>query len=226
MKRINPKTGEPFKVGEKRDDGFIFQNYVKSRVQSDGFFGEAWLSPEAEKRRAEKAQKRYIRKRKFAEQNPGIKRLNPKTGKPFMHGEKVNGKYFLQYNNKYVRKDGYMPESWGKWETYHRFKCKNLRNNGVYRAKKAGYKSDLTTDHIVKIFPKDFICPATGIKMIWGGDKRNRNSPSLDKIIPEKGYMIGNVAIISERANAIKQDATYKEIINVGKWLQKEIKQR
>ena len=62
--------------------------------------------------------------------------------------------------------------------------------------------------------------------MIWGGDKRNRNSPSLDKIIPEKGYMIGNVAIISERANAIKQDATYKEIINVGKWLQKEIKQR
>jgi len=119
-----------------------------------------------------------------------------------------------------------MPEHWGKWDTYHRFRCKNLRNNLVLRAKNKGYESDISTDYLVEIFPKDFICPVLGTKMIWGGDKRKRNSPSVDKIFPDKGYIKGNVAIISERANSIKTDASLEEIKKLTSWLEKEIKKR
>lgn len=222
MKRLNPKTGKPFKAGEVREDGFIFKYYQLKRINKQGYFGEQWSSPEADKKRDETAQKRYKRKRKFAEKNPGKRRLNPETGKEFALGEVVEGRYFLSYNNKYVRQDGYMPELWGNWKTFHRFKCKNLRNNAVLRAKKAGYESDLTTDYILEIFPKDFICPVLGIKMEWGGNKADRNSPSMDKIFPDKGYMQGNIAIISMRANSIKADATSDEIMKVAKWLKKQ----
>ncbi|MDC3244940.1 hypothetical protein OAU16_01690 [Gammaproteobacteria bacterium] len=56
--------------------------------------------------------------------------------------------------------------------------------------------------------------------MEWGNKKGTRTSPSLDKINPDKGYMKGNVAIISLKANSIKSDATPKEVIKVAKWLE------
>lgn len=45
------------------------------------------------------------------------------------------------------------------------------------------------------------------------------HSPSLDRIEPALGYVPGNVAVISMRANAIKQNATATEIQRVADWL-------
>ena len=47
MKRINPKTGKPFKQGDLREDGFIFKTYTPSIIKKDGFFLEDWRSPKA-----------------------------------------------------------------------------------------------------------------------------------------------------------------------------------
>ena len=40
-------------------------------------------------------------------------------------------------------------------------------------------------------------------------------SPSMDRIVPHKGYVEGNVIIVSDLANRIKTDATLQEIKNV-----------
>lgn len=45
------------------------------------------------------------------------------------------------------------------------------------------------------------------------------DSPTLDRIVPEKGYVLGNIAVISHKANAIKQNATAEEILRVAIWL-------
>jgi hypothetical protein len=37
--------------------------------------------------------------------------------------------------------------------------------------------------------------------------------------VPAKGYVKGNVAVISTRANRIKSNATYKEIQMVADWV-------
>lgn len=41
------------------------------------------------------------------------------------------------------------------------------------------------------------------------------NSPSLDKFKPALGYMPGNIAVISFRANQLKGDATLEELCGV-----------
>jgi hypothetical protein len=43
-------------------------------------------------------------------------------------------------------------------------------------------------------------CPALGIPLTLG-ERRTANSPSLDRIIPYKGYVPGNVRVISDKAN-------------------------
>lgn len=55
-------------------------------------------------------------------------------------------------------------------------------------------------------------CPLLGIKIESTEYKNSPNNPSLDKIIPEKGYTKGNVWVISNRANTLKNDATTQEL--------------
>lgn len=50
-------------------------------------------------------------------------------------------------------------------------------------------------------------CPILELKLDYNQGKLGPNSYSLDKIIPEKGYVKGNVRIISHLANAMKQNA-------------------
>ena len=47
-------------------------------------------------------------------------------------------------------------------------------------------------------------------------------SPTLDKFIPSKGYVKGNVQIISWKANALKRDGSPDEWKKIAKWCQKE----
>ena len=42
---INPETGEPFKFGDVREDGFIFRQW--GRVRPDGYHQPLWMSSEA-----------------------------------------------------------------------------------------------------------------------------------------------------------------------------------
>ena len=224
MKRINPNTGKLFKRGDKREDGFIFSHYKLTKIKADGFYTESWNSPKSQKNHDKSTKERLKRKAEAARKNPGKQRLNPKTAKKFMLGENIGDKYFLGYDNRYIKLNGYVREIWGNWDTYHRFKVKSIKVNAHYRANKEGYKSEVTIDYLVDIFPKDFLCPALGIKMEWGNREEIHSSPSLDRIIPSKGYKKGNVVWISTRANAIKQDATSEEVMKVAKWLNKKLK--
>lgn len=50
-------------------------------------------------------------------------------------------------------------------------------------------------------------------------DKSRRYSRSLDRIIPELGYVPGNVQVISQLANAMKWDSTREERIAFANWV-------
>jgi hypothetical protein len=83
-----------------------------------------------------------------------------------------------------------------------------------YRAHQRGIPFNLTKDDIV--IPKT--CPVLGIELrqLSMEDEPQKgyhtNAPSLDRIIPELGYVKGNVRVISARANLLKNDATISEL--------------
>ena len=58
-------------------------------------------------------------------------------------------------------------------------------------------------------------CPVLDIPLKVNRGKRGGDSPSVDRIRPEHGYVRGNIAVISMRANAIKTNATADELLAV-----------
>ena len=59
-------------------------------------------------------------------------------------------------------------------------------------------------------------CPVLQVELDWSLYKHNGkipfNRPTLDRIDPSKGYVKGNVWIISSKANRIKSDASHEEL--------------
>lgn len=76
------------------------------------------------------------------------------------------------------------------------------------RAKQDGLPCTITQADI--IIP--FACPLLNIPMWRGSGRRHHGSPTLDRIVPNLGYVPGNVIVISHRANLIKNDATLTEL--------------
>jgi hypothetical protein len=84
-----------------------------------------------------------------------------------------------------------------------------LLNSAKKRAKEKGIVFNLTIEDIH--LPS--ICPALGIELDYSKKLCVRpNSPSLDRRIPELGYVKGNVQVISHKANTMKSDASLDEL--------------
>lgn len=100
---------------------------------------------------------------------------------------------------------------------------KAMHSRCKFRAEKKGIEFDIEVDDIE--IPE--FCPILGTKLkaniSKGGD---HNSPSLDRIDPSKGYVKGNVHVISKRANVIKSDATEEEVRKVADWMAQFINSR
>ena len=108
----------------------------------------------------------------------------------------------------------------------NRLYCHNNREKKMlYGARARSKQKDLpfNIEEIDIMIPT--ICPVLGIPISPGEGKPRPNSPSLDRIIPEKGYVKGNIVVISSKANTIKSDATPEEIIMVGEFYKKLIEE-
>lgn len=93
------------------------------------------------------------------------------------------------------------------------------------RSIRKGIPFDLTEEYLERIWTG--YCPVFDTELRKPFDRkskphpdpRDKHQPSLDRIIPAKGYVPGNVIWISTMANTIKQSATANEILAVGYWL-------
>ena len=76
---------------------------------------------------------------------------------------------------------------------------KRLWNAAKSRARKKGREFSIELSDIVV----PAVCPVLGTPVV---------SPSLDRIDSSKGYVKGNVRVISKRANMLKNNATIEEL--------------
>jgi len=90
------------------------------------------------------------------------------------------------------------------------------------RSKKENIDFDLDINYLKSIMQDK--CPILGVQLTWckRSGKPTKNSPSLDRLNPKKGYVSGNVSWISYRANRIKQDASLIELKKLVNWVEKQ----
>ena len=96
---------------------------------------------------------------------------------------------------------------------------------GVFGGAKARSLSKSLPFNITKDFLESIIpdkCPVFGTVLKFSqGYRSDGSSASLDRMIPSLGYTIGNVRIISRRANTIKSDASVEEIEAIAAWMRR-----
>jgi hypothetical protein len=96
----------------------------------------------------------------------------------------------------------------------------HMRAGAKQRAKRDGLPFSITSKDILELIG-DGHCPVFGICYDVSSNKSTDASATLDKIIPSLGYVKGNCAVISRRANYIKSNATVSEIRRVADWMEK-----
>ena len=94
-------------------------------------------------------------------------------------------------------------------------------SNARRRAAEKGLPFGLTEEYLESIWTG--VCPRVQVRLdlpSHGKHKSRATTSSLDRLVPAKGYVPGNVIWISAAANLIKSDAASADILAVGRWLQ------
>jgi hypothetical protein len=137
-----------------------------------------------------------------------------------------------EYNKEHYEKNkDKAAESMKKWRTKNKehiavykkeYYLKNINRrlleNAKKRAKEKGILFDISVGDIV--VPTH--CPVFGFEFKTGEKTPVSTSPSLDRIVPELGYVKGNIQVISHLANAMKQNATNAQLKNFAQWVLKD----
>lgn len=90
------------------------------------------------------------------------------------------------------------------------------------RAKKKGVPFDISPDDVYALVANTEVCPALGIPFCWSNNKLLDDSPTLDRLVPELGYVKGNIAVISAKANRIKNNAGVGDLGKVYTWMKRQ----
>lgn len=99
---------------------------------------------------------------------------------------------------------------------------KNTVKNVIARAKAKGLPFDKQR---LLAMECPSTCPILGTPITFTrgtGQRPAENTASFDQIIPGDGYVLGNVSIISKKANSMKSDATADELIKFAVWVCRE----
>lgn len=97
-------------------------------------------------------------------------------------------------------------DKWDKEYILHsarKTKFTRKKANAIY----TGYEWKVTFDEVIW----NTHCPILGLELDYFAETASENSPSLDRIDNNKGYIKDNVHVISWRANRIKNNGTAEE---------------
>lgn len=88
--------------------------------------------------------------------------------------------------------------------------------NAKRRAKAQSLPFTIAPADVIQCFPYPLKCPALGVPLTLGVMPL---TPSLDRMVPELGYVPGNIHVISHRANTLKSNGTAEEHRKIAEWM-------
>lgn len=88
-----------------------------------------------------------------------------------------------------------------------------------WRARQRSVPCTLTVQDVKHLLEKTVVCPVLGLELKHAPLKRTDASPSIDRVKPDGGYTLENVAVISWRANKLKNNASLAELQAIVAWM-------
>lgn len=80
------------------------------------------------------------------------------------------------------------------------------------RAKAKGLAFDIQIEDLADL-PEN--CPVFGFPLDYNRDKAGYNSPTIDRINNDQGYVKGNIIVVSRKANTMKSDGTVEDMLSL-----------
>lgn len=103
-----------------------------------------------------------------------------------------------------------------------RWREKNHEKAILFRAKQRAKQKDFEFNLDSSDIVIPLRCPILDIEIIRNKNTSTKvNSPSLDRIDNTKGYIKGNIMVVSNKANTMKNNATPEELIKFANWILK-----
>lgn len=123
--------------------------------------------------------------------------------------------YYERNKHKWKDGEGNWIHNWVAPPGYHRKYQMTVR--GMFtRIKSQAKKRDIEFSIEESDIVVPDVCPVLGIPLRFrtegGKPYADPDAPSLDRVDNSKGYVKGNVRVISYRANTLKKDATLTEL--------------
>ena len=103
-----------------------------------------------------------------------------------------------------------------------RIRRSDVRKMMIESAQSRAKARDLEIDITYSDITVPELCPVFNKPLVKSKGKATGYSPSLDRIDNSKGYIKGNIQVLSNKANAMKANATKEELIMFAKWVLKE----
>jgi len=170
---------------------------------------------------------RKEQQKRYRKDNPeAVKEQNKRYYKNNPEAVKEKNKQYCKDNAEAIkeRKNRYYKNNFeAVKEQQKQYRLNNPEKQMLRHARERSKQKNLpfNIEEIDIIIPT--ICPVLGIPLKSGLGKGiiQPNSPSLDRIIPEKGYVRGNIVVMSNKANTMKSNATLEEMIKLGEFAKK-----
>ncbi|NJO30883.1 MAG: hypothetical protein HC874_27525 [Richelia sp. SL_2_1] len=106
-----------------------------------------------------------------------------------------------------------------KYVYHKKFIKTDLRRKLIYNTKKNAKERNIYFDLVIDDIIIPEYCPVLGIKLNFNNQKSMDDSPSIDRIDSNKGYIKDNIMVISFRANRGKNNLTAIEHLKIYHWM-------
>ena len=169
---------------------------------------------------------------KYQDSSPTLDRVDPAKGyvrgnvvvmsflANLLKGDEIDPAVFERVadwmNNPttYSHCHGFTPQ--GYYDSYSSARLSDAKK----RAIRQGVPFSLSPRHVKEAWPMDNLCPVFRTPLIKGKGRLCPSSPTIERIVPQIGYVPENIAIISFRANRIKSKATDQGmLLKIASWL-------
>lgn len=106
-------------------------------------------------------------------------------------------------------------------ERYERYKMNSPFKHKCMRARSRAQSLkvpfDLTPEYLESIWTG--VCPVLQVTIDLHGERTDEYVAELDRFVPNKGYVQGNVQFMSRRANRLKGNFEIEELESLLKWM-------